>query len=269
MSAGAKSTFRSAPRSHTKLITTLHAEWTKVRTVGGPSWLLLTAVVLTIGLSAMATAAISCPAGCRQDIPKISLTGTVIGQAIVAILAVVVVSGEYTTAMIRTTFTAMPRRWLVLAAKAIVLSWLVLLAGAIAVLGSLLLANLILSGNGLPAMALTDGGTLRAAIGSVLYLVLIALLSLGIATAARDAAVAIGTVLGLLFLFPILAAVVTDPDWQRHLKQIGPMSAGLAIQATVDLDSLPIGPWPGLGVLGLWAAGSLLLAGLLLHLRDA
>jgi ABC-2 type transport system permease protein len=110
---------------------------------------------------------------------------------------------------------------------------------------------------------------LRAAAGSVLYLALIALLSLGVATAVRDSATAIGIVLGVLYLFPIIAAVVTNPDWQRHLQQIGPMSAGLAIQTATGLNHLPIGPFAGLGVLAAWAAAALLAGGLLLRLRDA
>jgi ABC-2 type transport system permease protein len=81
------------------------------------------------------------------------------------------------------------------------------------------------------------------------------------ATAVRESAAAIGALLGLLYLFPIIAAVVSDPHWQRHLEQIGPTSAGLAIQATTGLCSLPLSPWAGFGVL---AAG-----GLLLRLRDA
>jgi ABC-2 type transport system permease protein len=109
---------------------------------------------------------------------------------------------------------------------------------------------------------------LRAAAGSVLYLALIALLSLGAATAVRDSASAIGVVLGLLYLFPIFAQVVTDLEWRRHLLQIAPMSAGLAIQATTGLHSLPIGPWAGLGVLAAWALAALVLGGLLLRLRD-
>ena len=96
-------------------------------------------------------------------------------------------------------------------------------------------------------LSLADGPVLRAAAGSVLYLALIALLSLGIATVVRDSAVAIGVVLGLLYLFPIIAALAADPHWQRHLEQIGPMTAGLAIQATTGLRSLPISPWAGLG----------------------
>jgi ABC-2 type transport system permease protein len=63
--------------------------------------------------------------------------------------------------------------------------------------------------------------------------------------------------------------MVSDQDWQRHLEQVGPMTAGLAIQATTGLRGLPTSPWAGLGVLAAWAAASLLAGGLLLRLRDA
>ena len=150
-----------------------------------------------------------------------------------------------------------------------------LLAGAVAVLASVLAGRLILPGrgftpaNGYQLLSLGDGPVLRAACGSVLYLALIALLSLGIATAVRDSAVAIGTVLALLYLFPIVASVVSNQHWQRHLEQIGPMTAGLYIQATVGVHALPLTPWQGLGVLALWAAGALILGGLVLRFRDA
>ncbi len=110
---------------------------------------------------------------------------------------------------------------------------------------------------------------LRACAGSVLYLGLIALLSLGVATVVRDSAVAIGLVLGLLYLFPIIGAVVSDPDLARHIQQAAPMTAGLDIQATTGLRGLPLSPWAGLGVLAAWAAGALLAGGLLLRFRDA
>ena len=103
----------------------------------------------------------------------------------------------------------------------------------------------------------------------MLYLVLIALLSLGVAAAVRDSAAGIGVVLGLLFLFPIALVMVSNPHWHRHLEQIAPMNAGLGIQTTVDVHSLPLTPWAGLGVLGLWAAGALVLGGVVLLLRDA
>jgi ABC-2 type transport system permease protein len=254
----------------------LRAEWTKLRTAPGALWLLLAVIVLTVALGTAVAAAAKCPvAGCSQDPAKISLTGVDAGQAVVAVVAVLMVSGEYSTGMIRTTLAAIPRRLTVLGTKAAIVTGLVLAAGTVAVLGSLLAGWLILPGHGFTAahgfapLSLGDGPVLRAAAGSVLYLALIALLSLGIATAVRDSAVAIGLVLGLLYLFPIVAAVVTDKDLHRHLLQAAPMMAGLDIQATTGLRSLPLSPWAGLGVVAAWAAGALLLGGLLLRFRDA
>jgi len=254
----------------------LHAEWTKARTVAGTGWLLLGAIVLTVGLSAVVALAVSYSStGSGQDITKLSLAGVDIGQAVVAILAVQTIAGEYSSGMIHITLTAMPNRLALLAAKAAIVSALVLAAGAVAVLGSLYAGRLILPAHGFTAahgyalLALTHGLTLRAALGSVLYLALVGLLSLGVAAAVRDCATAIGIVLGLLYLFPILAHLVGGPSLQRHLEQIGPMTAGLAIQATTNLHHLPIAPWAGLAVLAAWAAAALLAGAVLLRLRDA
>jgi ABC-2 type transport system permease protein len=255
----------------------LHAEWTKLRTQPGTGWLLLGVVVATVIISATVSAAVSCSsrAACHVDVTKLSLTGTYLGQAVVAIVAVLAVSGEYATGMIRTTLAAMPHRTTVLAAKAAVVTAATLAAGTLAVLGSVLAGRLILPGhgytpaNGYPVLSLADGTVVRAAAGTVLYLALIALLSIGVATAARDAAVAIGVVLGLLYLFPILTQVVGSPGVARHLQQIGPMTAGLEIQASTGLAHLPIGPWAGLGVLAAWAAAALLAGALMLRVRDA
>jgi ABC-2 type transport system permease protein len=258
------------------MIDALHAEWTKQRTVTVTGWLLLATAVLTGALSLVSAAVVHCPAaGCGGDPARISLTGVEFGQAAVAVLAVLTISGEYSTGMIRTTLTAMPRRLTVLAAKAVVLAGLALVAGTVGVLGSLLAGRLLLAGHGFTAahgfapLSLADGPVLRAVAGSVLYLMLIALLSLGVATAVREPAVAIGVVLALLYLFPIVAQVAASQQWYRHLEQAGPMTAGLAIQATTGLHDLPIQPWAGLGVLAAWAAGALLAGGLVLQLRDA
>jgi len=266
----------AAPTAGTGLRDALHAEWTKLRTAPGTFWLVFAVVALTVAVSSAAAAAARCPAtGCGQDPTKVSLTGIYLGQVAVAMVAVLAMSGEYSSGMIRTTLAAMPHRITVLAAKAALLTGLMLAAGALAVLGSLLAGRLILPGHGFTvahgfaALSLADGPVLRAAAGSVLYLALIALLSLGAATAVRDSAVAIGLVLGLLYLFPIVAGVISDPHLQRHLQQIAPMTAGLEIQATTGLRSLPISPWAGLGVLAAWAGAALLAGGLLLRLRDA
>jgi ABC-2 type transport system permease protein len=254
----------------------LHAEWTKLRTVSGPAWLLLALAAATIAVSAAAAGATRCPQHltCPVDTTKLSLTGIQLGQAVVAILAVLMVSNEYSSGMMRVTLAAMPRRSAVLAAKAILLAGLVLAAGAVAVFGSVLAGHLILPGHGFTAARgfhpvwLSYGPTLRAASGSVLYLALIALMSLGVAVIVRDSAVSIGVVLGLLYLFPIILAFVGNEHWQHRLERWTPTVAGLTIQDTTGLRSLAITPWAGLGVLAIWAAAAMLAGGLAFRFRD-
>jgi ABC-2 type transport system permease protein len=255
------------------VIETIRAEWIKLRTLTSTAWLLVGAVALTVGVSAVIAAAThQSPHG--GDPTKLALSGIYVGQSAVAVLAVLAISEEYGTGMIRVTLTAMPNRLALLSAKAANIAGLTLVISVVAVTGCLVAGRLMLPSEGLNAahgyalVSLSHGPTLRAATGSVVYLVLIALVGLGVATAIRDTAVSIGAVLGLLYLPPLLAQAVSDP-LRRHLQQLAPMTAGLAIQATTDLRSLPIAPWAGLGVLATWAMASLLVGGLLLWLRDA
>ena len=267
----------TAPRRASGITVALHAEWTKLRTVSGPAWLLLGVAMLTIAVGAAATGATHCPQGmtCPVDTTRLSLSGVMAGQAVVAILAVLMFSNEYSSGMIRVTLAAMPSRVSVLAAKAILLAGIVLVAAAVAVFGSVVVGHLILPGHGFTAARgfhtvwLSNGPTLRAACGSVLYLGLIALMSLGVAVLVRDSAVSIGVSLALLYLFPIVLAFIGNEQWQRRLERWTPTSAGLTIQDTIGLKGLAITPWAGLGVLAIWAGASLVLGGLALRLRDA
>jgi ABC-2 type transport system permease protein len=183
-----------------------------------------------------------------------ALVAKPLGQAVVAVLAVLA--------------------GVMLAAKAVNIAGLALITGVPAVAGCLIAGRLLLPAAGLgpvhgyALVSIGHGPTLRAALGSVLYLGLIALLSLGIGTIFRDTAVSTGIVLGLLYLPPLLAQLVSGP-WRRHIQQLAPMTAGLAVQATLNLRTLPISPWAGLGVLAAWAAGLLLVALAVLKARDA
>ncbi|WP_229901903.1 ABC transporter permease [Streptomyces zaomyceticus] len=253
----------------------VRAEWTKLRTEAVTLGLMLGVVVSTVAVGAAVAVTSRCDApGCGEDAIRLSLTGVLVGQVVVAIVGVLMVGGEYGTGMMRSTLTALPRRLTVLCSKATALTVVLIVAGTVSVLGSLLAGGRVLPGrgfteaHGFEPLSLADGATLRAAVGSVLYLVLIGLLSLGVALIVRNSATAVGIVLALLFVLPIVAQVVGDPDWQRHLQQIAPMTAGLTVQATVGVDELPLGPWQGLGVLALWATGALVAGGGLLRSRD-
>jgi ABC-2 type transport system permease protein len=258
----------------------VRAEWTKLRTVVSTPWLLMAAVAVTVGISAMVTNHASnrgCPdpSACLDDLPKLSLTGAQYGQALVVVLAVLMIGEEYGTRSIGVSLAAVPRRWRLYLSKAAVLTAVVIVVGWLGVLGSLLFAWHVLPGtaisaaNGDVGLSLGDEPTLRAVYGTVLYLALVALLSFGVAAVLRDTAGAIATMLLLLYLAPILTSFITDPRWLRRIDRFSPMLAGLKIQATTALNPMPIGPWQGLGVLALWAAGALLAGLLSLQLRDA
>jgi ABC-2 type transport system permease protein len=253
----------------------LQAEWTKLRTIAGTWWLMIGAVAVTVTASAGIVASTHTrPGGSGQDPTKLALIGVDLGQAVVAVLSILAVTEEYGTGMIRVSLAATPRRMMMLGAKAVNIAGLALVTGVPAVAGCLIAGRLLLPAAGLnPAhgyalVSIAHGPTLRAACGSVLYLGLIALLSLGIATIVRDTAVATGIVLGLLYLPPLLAQLVSAP-WRQHIRQVAPMPAGLAIQATQNIRALPISPWAGLGVLATWAAGLLLVGLAVLNARDA
>ena len=198
-----------------------------------------------------------------------------LGQAAVAALAVVVVTGEYGTGMIRVSLAAMPRRSALLAAKAVVVTAVVMAAGTVSVLGSVLAGRLLLPGNGFnkhrgfTALSVLHEPTLRAAAGSVLYLILIGLFTLGLSTALRDSGLATAVVLCVLYVIPLVTDVMLSAAWRHRLDRWAPVNAGLAIQATRNIAKLPIGPWPGIGVLGLWTAVALAGGWVVLRLRDA
>jgi ABC-2 type transport system permease protein len=253
----------------------VQAEWIKLRTLPSIGWLLVGVVVVTVAVSAVVAAVLHVNPGNSEDPTKLSLAGIQIGQALVAVFAVLAASEEFGTGMIRVTLSAMPRRIVLLAAKGVNVAGLTLVPGILAITGCLIAGRLLLPDSGInPAhgyafVSISEGSTLQAATGSVLYLILIALLSLGVATAIRDTAASVGAVLGLLYIPPVAAQLVGNPAMRRHLEQIAPTTAGLAIQATTNLRSLPIAPWAGLSVLVVWALVSLLVGGLLLCLRDA
>lgn len=212
----------------------LHAEWTKLRTARSTAMLPLVAALTTAGL------------------PPFS--GVYLGQIAVVTLAVLTMAGEYHTGLISITVTAIPSRLTVYAAKATILTAVVLPAALLGVAGSLL------AGAPFPS---DHGPNLRAAAGTVLYLGLVALLSFGLAAALRDTVQALTAILALLYLTPLLARMVAD-----DLEQYAPMTAGLAIQATRNLDALPIGPWAGLGVLAGYAGAALALGATLFTRGD-
>lgn len=261
------------------MIQALHAEWTKLRTLRSTGWALLALVVCTVAVSAFAAQvgpADCAPRPCTLDTARIALTGVYLGQIAVVALAVLAITAEYDTQTMRLTLQAIPRRWTVFAAKAAVVAAAATTASALAVTACLLAGRIILPANGFTAdngypslLPLSDGPTRRALLGTIAYLGLVALLSLGVGAVMRHTAAATTTVLSLLYVVPVAARFVTEPEWQLWLARTAPMTAGLAIQSTQSLDNAPIGPWAGLAVIAIYAAAALITGAVLFVARDA
>jgi ABC-2 type transport system permease protein len=258
----------------------LRAEWTKLRTVHSTGWALGLALVLMVLLSALAGAeseTSGCAPGgrCDNDTVADSLGGVYFGQFAIIALGVMAMGSEYGTGLIRMTFVAEPRRRLVLLAKGIAVGGAVLVVGLLASVLMFEIASSLLRGNGFNAehgyreWSLTDPEVLRAVGGTGVYLAAVALLSLGIAALLRHTAAAISTVTALLVV-PVFAASLLPEHISDRVLQTSPMTAGLAIQRTVERsDSVPIDQWVGLGVACLWALAAVAAALWVIGRRDA
>jgi regulation of enolase protein 1 (concanavalin A-like superfamily) len=215
-----------------------------------------------------------------DDLVRLTLVGVQIGVVVVIALGVLVMTAEYKTGIVRTTFAASPRRGQMLAAKAVVLGVTVFVVGLIASLAAFLFALPVARDNGYappayPRPSLTDGPVLRAVVGTALFLALIGLFSLGVGAIVRRTASAIVIVVALVVVAQIVTSVLsedTEPgsgtSADLWLNRVTPI-AGLAIQQTMDLPGSVIGPWAGLGVLCAYAAVTLGVAYWLLRSRDA
>ncbi len=230
----------------------MRMEWTKLRTVRATGWSLLTLFLSTVALSALAAAqtgpADCAPRPCTLDTTKIALTGVYIGQIAVVAFSVLAITSEYDTMTIRATLAAMPRRTLILAAKAIVVTTTVLVTAASTVLGCLTLVRVILVRKGFNELngyqrmlMISDGQTRRAFLGTIFYLCAVSVLSLGMAVVIRHTAGAITTMVALLYVPVIVVRFVTDPDWQHRIATYSPMTASRAMLAVYAAVAMLVG----------------------------
>lgn len=257
----------------------LRSEWVKLRTVRSTAWSLLLLAGVSVLFTAVLTGGSSTEGGSPghggdNDIILDSLAGIWFGQIAAAVLAVLVITSEYSTRMIRATFAANPRRRTVLAAKAIVVTCLVLVVGLATSAACFQVGQWLLRGNGFnyeggyPVVTLADGEALRAVLGSGVYLGLLALFSLGVGAIVRHTAAAITVVLAAV-LAPVVAIGFLPENLAEPLEKSSLMGAGLAMQQTVERpDNIPLDPAEGLVVVCAYAVFTLLVALWLIERRD-
>jgi len=236
-------------------------EWIKLRSLCSVRWAMCGGIAATVALGAVAGYNTRNAAG---DPTSNVLAGVILGQVITGVLGVLAMTGEYSCGLIRVTFAAVPRRPLVLAAKALVFGVACLVLGELAVFGSFLLGTAVLRSS-VPHPSLGDPAVLRAVVMTGGYLALTGLAGLGIGAIVRHSAAAVAVLVGGLFVLPLVAAAA-GRGAGRFMPEL---IAGNSLAAVRPVSGFTWSPWLELGIVALYPAALLLAGGWLLARRDA
>jgi ABC-2 type transport system permease protein len=251
----------------------IKSEWIKLRSLRSTLFSFLAAVVIAVGLGTLFTAIrISrwdqLPLAERMhfDPTLVSLRGIFLAQLAIGVLGVLVVTGEYSTGMIRASLSAVPRRFPVLVAKLAVFAAAVFVVMGVASLAAFAIGQAVLSSKHVGA-SLSTPGAARAVLGAALYLTILGMLAIGLGFLLRNTAGAIATLFGMLLVLPALAEALPS-NWAADVSKYLPMNAGTSIMATLR-DPSSLSPWAGLGVFALYAIVALAGGLIVLRRRDA
>ena len=232
----------------------LQSEWTKFRSLRSTLYTLLIAVAFMIGIGALITAiTANQPGGLEpgQSAVSTSLTGTFIAQLAIGVLGVLLITGEYSTGMIRSSLTVVPRRLPMLWAKLAVFAGVVFLTMLIASVTAFFVGQAILNGQGVDA-SLSDPSALRSVIGAALYETVAGITALALGALLRNTAAAITTFVAVFFVIPpltlLLPASLTD-----HFVQYLPSTIGGVLTDGISTAAHPLAPWTGFAVLCAYA----------------
>ncbi|MFJ8939279.1 ABC transporter permease [Streptomyces sp. NPDC102365] len=250
----------------------LRSEWTKIRSVASTLWTLSLAAVVTVALGVLISLlsknefdTMDAKDRLSFDPTYISFAGMSLGQLAMIVFGVLVVSNEYSTGMIRTSLAAVPRRGTFLFGKIAVATGLAFLVGLVTSFVAFFLGQAML---GPHKASIGDPGVLRAVIGGGLYMTLIAVFSMAVATMLRSPMLSLGILMPFFFL---ISAVLGNVSATKKIGRFLPDQAGSKIMQVVTPldDDVPYGPWGGLGIMVLWVVAALIGGYVLLKRRDA
>jgi ABC-2 type transport system permease protein len=257
---------------------TLRSEVTKIRSVRSTYWSLIVLV-----LSGVAWAVANCAGEAAHwpqmsaqdrlglDPTQASVVGlALLGQLVIVVLGALTLTAEYSTGMIRTSLTVMPRRGVLYAAKAAVLTAVTLVIALITSFASFFIGQYLLRSTHVAA-TLAQPDVLRAVVGSALYVVLSALFAFGLGAILRSTAGAMTTAYGLLFLLPQLAKALPSSWYADVVRWLPGGDVVNAVTGTVKVNNDPhlFSAWGEFAVFGAYAVILLIVGALLFTRRDA
>jgi ABC-2 type transport system permease protein len=222
---------------HAGIVGTIRSEYTKIRSVRSTYWTLFALVVVCIGLCALITAEVAShwnqigsPGHPDFDAANVALEPLSLGMLVIAVLGTLAITTEYSTGMIRTSLTAMPRRGVVYLAKALVFGVIALVVGEVLSFIMFFLGQALLHSTG-RSVTLSDSGVTTAVVGGGLFLAVCGLFAFGIGSIIRHTAGAIAASIGVLFVLPIVWNALPQ-SWQNDGFKFLPSQAGMSIWRT-------------------------------------
>ncbi|GHE27175.1 MULTISPECIES: ABC transporter permease [Streptomyces] len=252
----------------------LQSEWTKIRTVSSTLWTLASALIVTVAMGAALSALLKSTFDDLSDVERatfdptfVSFSGMVLGQLAMVVFGVLVVGTEYSSGMIRTSLAAVPQRATFLFSKVAVAGALALIVGLVTSFLSFFLGQALL---GEHRTTIGADNVLRAVVGGGIYMGLIALFSMGVATMLRSSMLSLGILVPFFFLISqILSAVPKAKEVAKYFPDQAGSKIMQVVPDALGSEKAPYGPWGGLGIMLVWVAASLLGGYLVLKRRDA
>jgi ABC-type transport system involved in multi-copper enzyme maturation permease subunit len=255
---------------------TLRSEFTKIRSVRSTYWTLLALLAVSIGIGAAISGGTAAnwshtsPADrATFDPTQASVAGLFyLGQLVIVVLGAMVLTAEYSTGMIRTSLTAMPRRVTMYVAKVVVFACVAIVVTLIAAFIAFFLGQALLASTHDNA-TLSQPNVLRAVLGSAIYVTVCGLFAFAAGAILRHTAAAITSVIGLLFVIPILAHLLPR-SWYQDLERWLPDAAGRALSVTVGPQPGHLfSPWGQFSVFAVYTVVLLAVGAVLFRRRDA
>ena len=251
----------------------LLSEWTKLRSVRSTKWSLAVGFLLTIAFPLIFALVTSSHWGSMSPQERadrhpldIALAGVNVAQLAIAVLGVLLISAEYSTGSIRSTFTAVPKRLPVLWAKLLDYSLVSIVLMVPAVLVSFFASQAILARHDILQISFTQAGVARSVLGGALYVMLVGIFALAIGAIVRNTAGGIAAFAGIFFVLPPLMFVLPT-SWNNAISQYLPSNAGRQLFA-LQHAAHTLTPLTGGLVFAAYCAAAIVIAAALLVRRD-
>lgn len=247
----------------------LRSEWLKLVTVRSTWWTTIIALLIAAAIDALFGGTVNVETGSGTG--SLAVLGSTISLTfdalVVGVLGVLAIGGEYTTLQIRSSYTAVPKRWPALVAKALVVGAWSFVLGLVVTFGGFGIIAALFAGKGVDVPF--DGATVGALIGGASYLAIVAMFAVGLGAVVRASAAGITILTAVLFVAPIilnLASVIIRADWIAHAANFLLSAAGGVLFAAPGSAAIEL--WAALIALAAWLAVVWIPAILLTVFRD-